>query len=95
MSKDVQDRMTFDGQAAAFFAYVMQKAGFDKLKALCQASREDKDIRQMLLQPDYFGPDMEKTETEWQAWVKAQKAEPPGIIRITGPGAVPPAAPKN
>ncbi len=85
MPKDVQDRMSFDGQAAAFFAYIIEKAGIEKMKGMVQASREGKDLREMLQRPEYFGSDMEKIEADWQAWVKAQKPEPAGIRVVARP----------
>jgi len=80
MPKEVQDRMMFDTQAATFFNYLVQKAGVEKVKELIQWDREGKDLVEFVTQPDVFGPDLEKTEKEWQAWVKSQKA--PGPMRI-------------
>jgi hypothetical protein len=75
LSKDVQDRMLFDGESASLFAFLVEKAGVEKVKALLQISKEGKDLRDVLRQPDYLGSDMSKAESDWQAWIKAQKVD--------------------
>ena len=80
MPKEVQDRMLFDAQAATFFNYLIQKAGVEKGKELVEWDQEGKDPVEFVTRPDVFGPDLEKTEKEWQVWLKSQKA--PGPIRI-------------
>jgi hypothetical protein len=92
MPKEVQDRMMFDVQAAAFFNYLVQKAGTEKGKELVQWDREGKDPVEFVTRPDVFGPDLEKTEKEWQAWLKSQKA--PGPIRIMTGGPRPAGPPE-
>jgi hypothetical protein len=95
MPKDVQDRMMFDAQAASLFSYIIEKGGIEKVKALVQASQEKKDLREMLIRPDFLGTDMEKLESDWQAWVKAQKGDPGMRMMFTAPGNRPPGAPQN
>ena len=73
MSKDEQDRMLFDGQAATFFSFLLEKIGIDKVKELVKQAQEGKESREYLSRPDVLGPDFEKIEEEWTAWVKAQK----------------------
>jgi hypothetical protein len=92
MPKEVQDRMLFDAQAATFFNYLIQKAGVEKGKELIQWDQEGKDPVEFVTRPDVFGPDLEKTEKEWQAWLKSQKA--PGPIRIMTGGPRPAGPPE-
>jgi len=73
MSKDEQDRMLFDGQASSFFAYILEKLGLDKVRELVKQAQEGKESREYLERPDVLGPDFEKIEDDWTAWVKAQK----------------------
>jgi hypothetical protein len=89
MPKDVQDRMTFDAQAALFFSYLVQKAGLEKTKELVQWNREGKSSREFLTRADLLGPDLEKIETDWQEWVKQQKVEGPNIRSMTNPARPP------
>jgi hypothetical protein len=85
MPKEVQDRMLFDAQAAAFFNYLILKAGVEKGKELVQWDQEGKDPVEFVTRPDVFGPDLEKTEKEWQVWLKSQKAPAPIRIMSGGP----------
>ena len=73
MSKDEQDRMLFDGQATTFFSFLLEKIGIDKVKDLIKQAQEGKESREYLSKPDVLGPDFEKIEADWTAWVKAQK----------------------
>lgn len=73
MSKDEQDRMLFDGQASSFFSYVLEKLGMDKVRELIKQAQEGNESRQYLEQSNALGPDFEKIEEDWAAWVKAQK----------------------
>ncbi len=93
MPKDVQDRMTFDSQAASFFAYVLQKLGMDKARELVQWNREGKLTREFLTRPGYLGPDLDQIEKDWSDWIKTQKPEGPGSIRVTAGGPPAPAGP--
>ncbi len=93
MPKDVQDRMTFDSQAASFFDYVLQKLGVDKTREVVQWSREGKLTRELLTRPEYLGTDLDQIEKDWSDWVKTQKPEGPGIIRMTVGGPVSPQRP--
>jgi hypothetical protein len=85
MPKEVQDRMLFDAQAATFFNYLIEKAGIEKGKELVRWDQEGKDPVEFVTRPDVFGPDLEKTEREWQAWLKTQKAPGPMRIMTGGP----------
>ena len=82
LPKEVQDRMLFDVQAATFFNYLVQKTGVEKGRELIQWDLEGKDPVEFVSRADVFGPDMEKTEREWQSWIKSQKA-PAGVIGRT------------
>ena len=85
MPKEVQDRMLFDAQAAAFFNYLIQKTGVEKGKELVEWDQAGKDPVEFVTRPDVFGPDLEKTEKEWQVWLKSQKAPGPMRIMTGGP----------
>ena len=76
LSKDQQDRLLFDSQAAVFFGYLMEKIGAEKTRDLISWARERKEPRDFLARPDVLGPDFDKIEQEWAAWVKAQKPDP-------------------
>ncbi len=82
MPKDVQDRMTFDAQAASFFSYILQKLGTEKIKMMIRANLEKKETSELLAAKDMLGADWEKTEKEWQSWVREQKAAGPEVMRI-------------
>jgi hypothetical protein len=73
MPKDEQDRMLFDGQSSTFFAYLMEKVGIEKVRALIQFAREGKESREFIVQPDVLGADFEKIEGDWAAYVKSLK----------------------
>jgi hypothetical protein len=73
MSKDEQDRALFDGQAGTFFAYLIDKAGIEKVKEMVNLAREGKESRDFVARPDVFGPDFEKIESDWLAWVESLK----------------------
>jgi hypothetical protein len=98
MPKDVADRMMFDAQSAAFFGYVLEKAGMEKAKALVQWNREGKPVRDFVARAEVLGSDLDTIEKEWQDWIKAQKADPPIGMRIVAPpggGARPPSPEKR
>lgn len=75
LPKDEQDRMLFDGQASTFFAYMLEKVGTDKMRELIKKVGEGKESRDFIANPDVLGPDFQKIEADWAAWVKTQKAE--------------------
>jgi len=77
MPKDEQDRMLFDGQAGTFFAFMLEKVGMDRVRELVKQAQEGKESREYVTKPDVLGPDFEKIEADWAAWVKTQKAEEP------------------
>ena len=77
LPKDEQDRMLFDGQASAFFAYLVEKIGNDKVKALIKQVHEGMSSRDYLIQDNVFGSGFEKAEEDWTNWVKANQP-PPG-----------------
>jgi hypothetical protein len=74
VSKDEQDRMLFDGQASTLFSYLIEKVGIEKVKQLIKQAQEGKESREFITQPEVFGPDFEKIEEDWAAWVKTLKA---------------------
>ena len=75
LSKDEQDRMLFDSQASAFFSYMVEKTGIEKIKELIRQSQEGKESREFITKPDVLGPDFGKIEENWAGWVKALKPE--------------------
>jgi hypothetical protein len=77
LPKDEQDRMLFDGQASAFFAYLIEKIGNDKIKTLIKQVHEGKSSRDYLIQDNIFGSGFEKIEEDLANWVKANQP-PPG-----------------
>lgn len=90
LPKDMQDRMIFDAQAASFFSYTLQKLGIEKAKEIVKESIAGKSTREILSRPGFLGPDMEKIETAWLEWVKAQKVDAPAMNRvIVAPGKTP------
>ncbi len=74
--KDEQDRMLFDGQASTLFSFLMEKIGVEKMKLLVKQAVEGKESREFITRPDALGPDFEKIEDDWTAWVKALNAPP-------------------
>jgi hypothetical protein len=87
MPKDVQDRLLFDAESSSFFAYLIDKLGIEKCKAVVLANREKKNTREILLQKDMLGSDFETIEKDWQTWVKSQKPEGPAMMQhMTAPG---------
>ena len=71
LSKDVVDRMVFDAQGTAFFTYLMEKAGIEKVKDLVQQQR--KGTESLTVVQTLLGPDADKTEMAFMEWVKTQK----------------------
>ncbi len=82
LPKDVQDRMLFDAEASSFFAFLIEKVGTEKCKSLVTASRENRDVRDLLLQQDMLGSDFDAIERDWQSWMKQQKPDVPPNFRI-------------
>lgn len=82
LPKDQLDRMMFDGQAATFFSYVVEKAGIDKVKELVSLSLQNKDVLEGVKAIPTIGADLDKVEEDWTAWVKAQKPEPGPEFRM-------------
>jgi len=91
LPKDVQDRMMFDAESSSFFAFVVEKAGLDKVKRLVEECRNGKRPEELLTQQEMLGRDLGKIEEDWRAWVKEQKVEgPPGGFRVTASPGRPP-----
>jgi len=82
LPKDQQDRMLFDGQAAAFFNYLVEKAGIDKVKEVVSLALQDKDALEAVKAIPAIGADLDKAEEEWTGWVKTQKPEPGPEFRM-------------
>ena len=72
LSKDVVDRMVFDAQSAAFFTYLIEKAGIDKVKDLVQKQRKGTESIAVIL--TLLGPDMDKTDMDFMNWSKSHKS---------------------
>ncbi|HXK59387.1 MAG TPA: hypothetical protein PLP42_05775 [Acidobacteriota bacterium] len=75
LPKDQLDRMLFDNQAASIFAYLVEKAGIDKVKQLIALAGKGEDGFEFITGPDVMGPDLDKVEQEWVAWVKTRRPE--------------------
>jgi hypothetical protein len=73
LPKDEQDRMLFDGQSSSFFSFMLERVGMDKIKELIKEVLDGKESREYISKPDVLGPDFEKIEADWVAWVKSQK----------------------
>jgi len=71
LSKDVVDRMVFDAQGTAFFTYLIEKVGIDKVKDLVQQQLKGTESVAVVL--TLTGPDIDKTEMTFMDWVKTQK----------------------
>ena len=71
LPKDVQDRMLYDGQAATFFNYLIEKAGIDKAKEVIRQNIQGKEP--FLVVQGFLGADFEKVERDWAEWLKTQK----------------------
>ena len=82
LPKDVQDRMTYDAQAATFFSFLIEKLGMQKMKEVVQWDRQGKNARDILTRADMLGPDLDQAEKDWQAYVKARKVEGPGGFQM-------------
>jgi hypothetical protein len=76
LPKDQLDRMMFDGQAASFFTYLIEKAGLDKVKEVVNVALQDEDPIPTIKALPTIGTDLDKVEEEWTGWVKTQKPEP-------------------
>ncbi|RPJ58408.1 MAG: hypothetical protein EHM23_17635 [Acidobacteria bacterium] len=76
LPKDQQDRMMFDGQAASFFTFLVEKAGIEKIKEVVSTAREKKDATEVLKGIPAVGEDFDKAEEEWTSWLKTQKPDP-------------------
>jgi len=74
--KEQADRMFFDAQGSTFFAYLVEKQGADKVRAMILANKEGQLTRDLV--PQLLGGDMDKIESDWQVWAKAQKAPEQG-----------------
>ena len=73
LPKDVADRLVFDAQASAFFEYLIEKTSLDKVIDLVQQNRKKTETLQVVM--NLLGPDVDKIEQDWLAWVKAKPAD--------------------
>jgi hypothetical protein len=78
LPKDVQDRQLFDGQAATFFNYLIEKVGIDKAKEVVRQNMKGKEA--ITVVESFLGSDFDKVEKDWQTWVKTLK--PPDTGRM-------------
>jgi len=84
LPKDQLDRLVFDAQSIAFFSYLMEKSGPEKVKDLIQQNLKKVETLQVVM--NLLGNNIDKVEAEWHTWVQAQKpAGNPG--RGSGPAA--------
>ncbi len=85
LPKDQLDRLIFDAQAVAFFNYLMEKSGPEKVKDLIQQNLKKVETLQVVI--NLLGSNIDKVEAEWHTWVQAQ--QPAGNRgRGTGPAGV-------
>jgi len=75
LSKDEQDRMLFDGQAATFFMFLLEKVGIEKVRELIRFTLEGKESIEFISREDVLGNDWKQIESQWSEWVKAQKPD--------------------
>lgn len=71
--------MIFDGQSSTFFAFLLEKVGLEKMKALIATVRGDKTgtkAREYVTRPDMLGDDYMKIEEQWIDWVQNLQTEP-------------------
>jgi hypothetical protein len=78
LPKDVQDRQLFDGQAATFFNYLIEKLGIDKAKEVVRQNMQGKQA--ITVVESFLGSNFDKVDSDWQAWVKTLK--PPDTGRM-------------
>jgi hypothetical protein len=78
LPKDVQDRQLFDGQAATFFNYLIEKIGIDKTKEVVRQNMQGKEA--IAVVESFLGSDFDKVEKDWQTWLKTLK--PPDTGRM-------------
>jgi hypothetical protein len=52
---------------------MIEKVGIEKVKELIRQAREGKESREYISKPEVLGPDFEKIEDDWAAWVKSLK----------------------
>ena len=70
--KDVQDQRMFDAQAAAFFAYLQEALGTNKVREIVQLNIGSQDIQGILERPEYLGTNFEEVENSWREWLDRQ-----------------------
>ncbi len=76
LPKDVQDRQLFDGQAATFFNYLIEKVGIDKAKEVVRQNMQGKQA--ITVVESFLGSNFDKVDSDWQAWVKTLKTPDTG-----------------
>ncbi len=91
--KDQQDRMLFDAQAGALFAYLVERIGVRRTKELIQWSRKGNETREFVLRADALGEDVEEAEARWLDWINAQDAPEPAQLLFRSRGRGGPAPP--
>jgi hypothetical protein len=62
----------FDAQAAAFFAYLQEALGTDKVREIVQLNIGSQDIQGILERPEYLGTNFEEVENSWREWLDRQ-----------------------
>jgi hypothetical protein len=82
LPKEVLDRQNFDNQSALFFTYLIEKLGIDKIRQLVQINREEKNLAQTIVSPEFLGKSFDDIEKDFMGWIKAQKAAPPQMMRM-------------
>lgn len=70
--KDVRDRSMFDAEAAALFAYLVDKVGLDKAKELVERNRAGEECDAVVHEAGFLGPDIEAIEKDWLSWIAAR-----------------------
>ncbi|HSW37975.1 MAG TPA: hypothetical protein VLL97_00610, partial [Acidobacteriota bacterium] len=73
--KDEQDRMLFDGQSGAFFFYLIEKVGLDRVRELIRFAIAGGESRNFVMAPEMLGSDFEAIEADWTEWVNSLKPQ--------------------
>jgi hypothetical protein len=82
LPKEVLDRQNFDNQSSLFFIYLIEKLGVENIRRLVQINREEKNLAQVIVTPEFLGKSFDDIEKDFMAWVKAQKAAQPQMMRM-------------
>ncbi len=74
LPKDEQDQMLFDTQSGAFFCYMLEKTGMEKMRELIKQAQNGEETLHYITRSDVFGSDMQSIEEDWLQWIQTQKS---------------------